>query len=190
MSDDLSLFRDSLHDITLMKQDVADNKKPTADPTAFEQRQKAAVTEREDKNHLSDFIVSEVKAYDIIEFKRPGVQNGVFRNLRLGKYEYDARLDLHNCTVAQARTELYQFIHESVNYDLRCISILHGKGGKPPEYKAIIKSHCAQWLKDMPEVLAYHSAPNNQGGAGALNILLVKSEAAKERNREKYGSPP
>ena len=42
-------------------------------------------------------------AWYVLEFKRPGIQNGVYRKLRLGHYDIEARLDLHRFTVAEAR---------------------------------------------------------------------------------------
>ena len=43
----------------------------------------------------SDDYLDWVKPNDIVSYKRPGVQEGVFRKLRLGKYSIEGRLDLH-----------------------------------------------------------------------------------------------
>ena len=47
---------------------------------------------------------------DYLAFARPGVQHGVYKNLRQGKYDIQSRLDLHRHTVEQARTALYGFV--------------------------------------------------------------------------------
>ena len=39
---------------------------------------------------------------------------------------------------------------------------------------------------DIPEVMAYHSAPVWKGGAGALYVILKKSDKASIINREIY----
>ena len=68
----------------------------------------------------------------ILSFQRPGIQNGVFRKLRLGQYQIEARLDLHRLTVEQALQAILVFIKDSIAYDIRCALITHGKGdGRP-----------------------------------------------------------
>lgn len=122
-----------------------------------------------------------------MSFKRSGVQEGVFKKLRLGKYSVDARLDLHRHTIEEARKALYDFIQECMDYDLRTLMVLHGKGDRDPERKAVIKSHTVYWLEDMEAVMAFHSAQPQHGGSGAVYVLLRKSDKAKQRNRERHG---
>lgn len=52
-------------------------------------RRKAAQLEMQaDGNFLDpDSIITQVAALDPLEFSRPGVQHGVYKNLRMGKYE-------------------------------------------------------------------------------------------------------
>lgn len=122
---------------------------------------------------------------DVLEFKRPGIQNGVYRNLRLGKYNIEARLDLHRHTVAMARAALIQFIRDCVSHDIRCAIITHGKGegrDQPP----IIKSCVAHWLPQLPEVQAFHSAQKQHGGTGATYIMLKKSERKRQEDLERH----
>lgn len=122
---------------------------------------------------------------DILEFKRPGIQNGVYRNLRLGKYHIDARLDLHRHTVAMARSALSQFVRDCVNHDIRCAVITHGKGegrDQPP----VIKSCVAHWLPQLEEVQAFHSAQKQHGGTGATYVLLKKSERKRQQDLERH----
>ncbi len=141
-----------------------------------------------DTSMVSDDYVDWLKPSDILSFKRTGVQEGVFRKLRLGKYALDGRLDLHRMTVAEARKEVFGFIGEAMNYDLRTIIILHGKGERNAERQAILKSYVAKWLKELPCILAYHSAIKQHGGTGAVYALLKKSENLKAKNREQHGS--
>jgi DNA-nicking Smr family endonuclease len=123
-----------------------------------------------------------------LSFRRPGVQNGVFRNLRQGKYTLDARLDLHKMTMEQARREVYQFIHDCLEQDVRTALIMHGKG-ELREQPALLKSCVAHWLPQMDQVLAFHSAQKAHGGAGATYVLLRKSERKKQETRDKLLNP-
>lgn len=149
-------------------------------------RRLAAMTDGErDENFLMTDYVEPVAPHDILEFSRDGVQEGVYRKLRLGKYSVDAVLDLHRKSVNQARDEVFEFLRDSHQYGLRCIMILHGKGERsdPP---ALLKSHVNKWLPELPQVMAFHSAQQHHGGSGAVYILLRKNERQKQANRDRH----
>ncbi len=152
---------------------------PHLDKTNAETRRKAALAEIEkNKNFLSGEYIEPVDALSVIEFKRDGVQTGVYRNLRLGKYQIDARLDLHNMKVDQARNAVFQFVKDCINHDIRCALITHGKG-EGREQPAQLKSCVAHWLPQFDAVLAFHSAQKQHGWVGATYVLLRKSEKKK-----------
>ena len=156
-----------------------------ASPGTARRRAAAVVDTQTDHNHLTEEYAPPVAPYDIIGFVRPGVQHGVYGKLRRGRYHPEASLDLHRMTVAQARIEVWNFLQQAYADQLRTVMIMHGKSERSPR-GAVLKSFVAHWLKEVPEVLAYHSAQPTQGGAGALYVLLKKSEAARERNRQRY----
>jgi DNA-nicking Smr family endonuclease len=186
MSQDIS-FLEELGDVKPIKQDTADVGKKTDMSASIALRREAAVIETREENYLSTSQVKEIGPYDVASFKRDGIQEGVFRKLRLGKYDCDARLDLHRMTVEQSRKAIYDFIQECMEYQLRTVLLLHGKGDKNADKKAILKSYAAHWLAEIPEVMAFHSAQPQHGGTGAMYVLLRKSDAAKNHNRERHG---
>lgn len=152
---------------------------PHLDKTNSLTRQKAATAElAKDKNFLSGEYIEPVDPLAVIEFKRDGVQNGVYRNLRLGKYQIDARLDLHHMTIEQARNAVFQFVKDCMGHDIRCALITHGKG-EGRNLPAQLKSCIAHWLPQFPEILAFHSAQKQHGWMGATYVLLRKSEKKK-----------
>lgn len=152
---------------------------PQQDKASIETRRKAATAElAKDKNFLSGEYIEPVDPLAVIEFKRDGVQNGVYRNLRLGKYQIDARLDLHHMTIDQARSAVFQFIKDCMNHDIRCALITHGKG-EGRNLPAQLKSCIAHWLPQFPEILAFHSAQKQHGWVGATYVLLRKSDKKK-----------
>lgn len=152
-------------------------------------RQRAAVTENlADRNPLTSDHVELLGPHDQLAFKRDGVQNGVYRKLRLGQYPLEARLDLHRKTVDQARQEVFGFVQDCLRYDVRSVLILHGKGERNPDNVALIKSHLAKWLPELPDVMAFHSAQLRHGGTGAVYVMLRKSRDAREHNRELHGA--
>lgn len=150
-----------------------------SDKLNADSRRKAATAVLEkDKNFLSGEYIEPVEPLAVIEFKRDGVQTGVFKSLKSGKYEIDARLDLHHMVIDQARSAVYQFIRDCMKHDIRCALITHGKGEGRGE-TAAIKSCVAHWLPQFPEVLAFHSAQRHHGWVGATYVLLKKSEKKK-----------
>lgn len=166
----------------------ADLKSSPAKTPGLDARRSAAVTDAHvDVNPLSDSAVEPVGPHDEIGFMRPGVQTGVYKKLRLGKYPIEARLDLHRMKVAQARQEVFSFLQECLRHNVRTVLILHGKGESNPEGRGVLKAFVNKWLKEIPEVMAYHSAQKQHGGTGAVYVLVRKSEEAKRENRELHG---
>ena len=164
--------------------------RPRADPrpTAgqLRRREAAEAEETEDPNYLHTGEVPPVEPHAVLEWKKDGVQPDVFRRLGTGRYTVAATLDLHRLTVDEARSALYRFVTDARGRGHRCVLIAHGRGERsdPP---ARIKSHVVFWLGQMPEVIGYRSAPRQQGGTGAMLVMLRKSDAAKGENRERYG---
>lgn len=139
-------------------------------------------------NPLVGEDIEPLDAWYVLDFKRPGIQHGVYRKLRLGRYEIEARLDLHRMTVAQAREEVFDFIRESMELGLRTVLLLHGKGQRKVEQErtAVLKGYVNRWLQDLDNVQAFHSAQPVHGGTGAVYVLLRKNPAKKRENRERF----
>ena len=184
--DELSLFLQEVADVRPLRSDHiapgAGNNLPTEAQRA---RREAATAEQLILDHLSMEAVEMLDPHDLIGFKRDGVQEGVYKKLRLGKYELQGSLDLHQKTLNEARQTLVQFIQECELRDIRCLLILHGKGERSTP-RAQLKSHVSAWLPQLPAVMAIHSAEGRHGGSGALYVLLRKSERKKVENRERH----
>lgn len=162
--------------------------KPREETPGLAERRSAAMREFfRDRNHLTTQPVEMLKSNDVLSFKRPGIQDGVFRKLRLGHYEIEARLDLHRKSLEDARREVFQFIRDCQKFELRSVIILHGKGERNQNQEALLKSYVAAWLPEMDEVMAFHSAQKHHGGTGAVYVMLRKGEKAKQANRERHG---
>lgn len=131
-------------------------------------------------------IIQPVDPHDPLAWKRDGVQEGVYRNLRLGRYRADARLDLTRKSLAQARDELRSFVQECLVHGIRTCVVSHGRGRRPDDAASVMRSALNQWLPLFDEVLAFHSAPSQHGGLGALYIMLRKNEAQRQDNWERH----
>lgn len=185
MNDDL--FAAEMSGVKRLSTDkIAENKVDKETPGKRIRRQ-LAVADKLTVDPLSSTEVPLLKSNDVLEFKRDGVQHGVYKKLRMGRYEIDARLDLHRMRIDEARREVFRFIEECRRYELRTVIVLHGKGDRNPDRVAALKSHLAVWLPQMDPVIAFHSAQAQHGGTGAVYILLKKGDTAKQNNRERHG---
>ena len=153
-----------------------------------QQRRAAAVAETGDKNPLGIEGIDALDPWYVLSFKRPGVQNGVFRKLKQGRYEAGARLNLHRMRVQRARQELFEFVRQAEELGMRSVQVVHGKGANTGEREqaSIIKGYVNHWLPQFEQVQAFHSARPQHGGTGVVYVLLRKSEQQKQLNRERF----
>ena len=191
-SDGDKVFSDEMSDVVRLKSeprvDLGRKKLAGNDPSVEHRRRAAAQVPERERNTLTQTGIAPLDAWYVLDFKRAGVQNGVFRKLKQGRYEAESRLDLHRMTAEMARKEIFEFIEESYRYGLRSVLIIHGKGESNADRarSSILKGSVDQWLRDLEVVLAFHSAQPRDGGTGAAYVLLRKSEEKKRENREKF----
>ncbi|SON49380.1 DNA endonuclease SmrA [Vibrio tapetis] len=184
--DELDLFAQMMTDVRPISQDKAVLQKQHNLTDAHIAKQEAAVHLSEsDPEYLSIDNAPMLKPDGFLEFKRSGVQEGVYRKLRLGKYPLQARLDLHRKSLKEARDEVLKFLRQCQRLDVRTVIIVHGKGERsnPP---ALMKSFVAAWLEQIQEVMCFHSAQRYHGGTGAVYVMLRKSAEKKLENRERH----
>ena len=158
---------------------------PLDKATIAVRRESALTNQARAIDPLADGEVKQLEPSAILEYRKAGVQHGVYKSLRLGRYEIDARLDLHRLSVEQARQQVYQFIGDCMANDIRCALITHGKG-EGRKTPAVIKSHIAHWLPQIDAVLAFYSSQPRHGGTGACYVLLKKSEKLRRENLEQH----
>ena len=154
-------------------------------PGVLQRRSAAQAEQLRDGNFLDpDTVIKPVDPHDYLAFSRPGVQHGVYKNLRLGKYDIQSRLDLHRHNVEQARVALWSFIEDCQKHGVRCALVTHGKGEGRAQ-PARLKSCVNHWLRQFDQVLAFHTAQKQHGGAGATYVLIKKNSLARLSTSEK-----
>lgn len=168
-----ALFRDSVDKTRRLKPDGRHRKKPSRPSTRplSRQRDEQAVMEELLDHPLEP---EELATGDELEYRQSGVQHAVMRKLRRGQYTVDKELDLHGMTVAMARPVFVEFLQEAQRQNWRCVRIIHGKGLRSGHRGPVLKRKVAVWLKRRQEVLAYCSAKPQDGGHGAVYVLLQK----------------
>ncbi len=114
----------------------------------------------------------DVESGDELGFRRDGVPESVLRRLRRGEYAVRDEIDLHGMTQDEARRALGAFLADSVLHRRRCVRIIHGKGLGSGHRGPVLKSAVNRWLRRHDAVKAFCSARRNDGGTGALYVLL------------------
>jgi DNA-nicking Smr family endonuclease len=122
--------------------------------------------------YLSDYYAHAVQSDSVLSYN-PNRIATQYKLLRSGKIPWQARLDLHGLKTDLARETLARFIQEQYADSCRCLLIIHGKGGRHGE-EPILKNLVNHWLRQFPQVLAFHSAVPKDGGTGALYVLLKR----------------
>lgn len=103
----------------------------------------------------------------------------VLMSLKSGKRQTQAVIDLHGLRLEQAAQELSMAMTDWLRRGLRVVRIVHGKGKK--QGYSVIKSHIPYWLDYIPQVLAYSSCRQEDGGTGAVVLLLKKAQKNQQR---------
>jgi DNA-nicking Smr family endonuclease len=109
---------------------------------------------------------------DALSFRRPGIGMDVTRKLRKGYWSLQGELDLHGLRREDAREALAAFIRDAHRRGWRCVRVVHGKGLGSPGKTPVLKGKVQSWLIQKNEVLAFVQARGDEGGAGALVVLL------------------
>ena len=112
-----------------------------------------------------------VKSEEVMIYYKNTLSNSHRKKLQQGQLVIQAKLDLHGLNIDLARETLCNFIQKQYEYGYRCLLIVHGKGGLHGE-TPILKNHVNDWLQQLPQVLAFHSAQQRHGGTGAVYVLL------------------
>lgn len=109
---------------------------------------------------------------EALSFKRNGVGQDVVRKLRRGTWVVQKQLDLHGLRTDDARDAVAIFIREAAKKGLRCVRVIHGKGLGSANREPVLKGKVRSWLTQKNEVMAFVEARDQDGGAGAVVVLL------------------
>lgn len=184
---ELNLFFKEMADVVPLKTPgkIAVKRIDPNTPGQQYRREKAQYSQQDIDGPLSLVLRKPLPADAWITYKRDGIQTGVYKNLRLGKYPLEATLNLFRKTPVEARDELLQFVAECQDHNIRSVLIVFGRGRRAD---AQIKSYLAQWLPEMEPVQACHTALQQHGGVSAVYVLLRKSEQLRTENRERHAA--
>jgi len=108
-----------------------------------------------------------------------GLSAGYTSKLRQGRRSAGRTgIDLHGYKRAEAREVVTAFLWESFARNLRCVLVISGRGLNSRDKQPILKKGLVSWLTRSPLkrlVLAFASARSQDGGAGAVYVLLRRN---------------
>ena len=125
--------------------------------------------------HFSDEFEPDLNRQGPMKYCRPDVDSFETKNLRRGQYVPDLILDLHGLDQHQAKLEIAALLYACQKQHAQCICIVHGIGAR------VLKNKVPHWLVQHPDVMAFHQAPLEWGGNGAILALI---ELKDKFNRE------
>jgi DNA-nicking Smr family endonuclease len=161
--DESALFRDAVRDVR--PRPAVSNRVTVAKPKPRIRRQRVEPAQLDAEPAL-------LSSSDELSFRRNDITHSVWQRLRRGDYVAAAEMDLHGLTAKQACKALAEFINEALQYDYRCVRIIHGKGYRCVERAPVLKNQVNSWLRQCHAVAAFCSARAAAGGSGAVLVLL------------------
>ncbi len=120
------------------------------------------------------------QAGDGLSFRRDGVTEQAFRQLRRGQVPVEAELDLHGLTAARAEAALTLFLAEALAQQLEGLRIVHGKGLRSGERGPVLRLLVSDFLRRVGAVQAFASARVADGGSGATLVLLAPGSRSRQ----------
>ena len=175
-NDDFSLFSAEFSGIKKLKQDTI--KLPTKNIKKKQFIKQTAEAGLE-TYHFSDGFEPHIAQTGPVRYLRQGAPKYLIKQLRRGDFEPEIILDLHGLTQEEAKRELGALIAYCKKEGLYCGSVMHGLG------KYILKKQVPLWLAQHPDILAFHQAPLEFGGHGALLVLIELEDWQMKREYEK-----
>lgn len=188
--DDEKLFAQAMRGVKPIKTDEtpvpapAKPKKPSAQILA---RRAAAVgVDEAGMQGISDTqaMLNPVASEAVLSYRLATLQHRIFEQLKTGKLRWYEAVDLHGCTIEEARSAVLQIIEMARQANENVIKIVHGKGPQ-----AILKTYVNGWLRQHREVLAFVSAPAEQGGTGAVLVLIKRAERQSSDDKANPAKP-
>ena len=166
-----SLFQQAVKNARPLNIDVPFTEKTYPKPIAkqFMRDEKQAL-----KDSLSDnyYPAHELESGEELLYLRTGQSPDVLSKLRRGFWVVQAQIDLHGLISDEAREYVAEFLSSCKKKNIRCIRIVHGKGLGSRNREPVLKHKLRNWLMQKDEVIAYAQAKPEDGGSGAVIVLL------------------
>jgi len=167
--EDAELFREAIGEVRRIESEpgASDRPRPPPEPKRLKIDESEALRESRDlAGRLPPLDGAELQNY-----RRPEIPERTLKQLSRGEFSVQDEIDLHSLRASDAEILLKRFLNEARSGMNCCVRIVHGKGLRS-EGAPVLKMLVDRVLRQRGDVLAFASAPANQGGSGAVLVLL------------------
>jgi DNA-nicking Smr family endonuclease len=168
--DDAALFRDAIGPVRALPDRPPPPERPRPRPTPRMAQRDEADAANEFRRALT---ADALEAGDALSYRRDNVNPRTLQRLRRGEFAAQDEIDLHWADMRQAEAMLRAFLAHARDQGHGCVRVIHGKGLHGDSQAPVLKNLVDRLLRHRADVLAFHSAPANQGGTGAVLVLLA-----------------
>ena len=169
-ADDRALFLDAIGSVRRIESDRQDTRAPPPAPEPVQSRRDDARVMEELLRPLPSSL--DPDAAEPLRYLKNGIAPRILLKLGRGQYSVRDELDLHQMTAAVAKDAIARFLAECKARDFLCVKIIHGKGLRSKHTGPVLKALTDRLLRQRSDVLAFRSARFNDGGSGAVVVLL------------------
>lgn len=178
-SDDRAAFLDAVGDAKQLNSDPRGVLQPSLPPgnarhvPIYDEEAEALAELERLVDGVTHFDIADTDEF--IEGLAEGVDRRLLTKLRKGEFAVQAHLDLHGMRRDDARQAVAEFVDQACRNGHRCIRIVHGRGLNSKDKVPVLKLLLTSWLERGRvgrAVLAFCTARPNDGGAGAVYVLL------------------
>jgi DNA-nicking Smr family endonuclease len=168
--DDHELFVQSIGKVRPVKQTTRAPSKPRPPPEPVQ----SLLDEARVPHELIDSAIDPalIEVGEELSYLKDGHSPQLLRDLKRGRYSIADEIDLHQMTAAVAQEAIVAFLADSKRAGRYCVKIIHGKGLRSRNEGPVLKRLVDRMLRRRADVLAYASAKPEQGGTGAVLVLL------------------
>ena len=107
-----------------------------------------------------------------LNFSAPGIGPDVMKKMRKGHWPVQDELDLHGKRRDEARQAVDDFLLKAKRRNYRCVCVIYGRGFGSRGGEPVLKSMVHSWLVQTEGVIAFCQARAEEGGEGAIMVLL------------------
>lgn len=169
---ELNLFKQAVTNVRPLKSNGAVQhpiKKPKPTPKQFNRDEHQALIDSLSDHYIPSY---ELETGEELLYVRDGHSPVILSKLRRGHWVVQKHIDLHGLVSDEARAYVSEFISDCKKRGIRCVRIVHGKGLGSYNKEPILKNKVRGWLMQKDEVIAYAQAKQEDGGSGAVVVLL------------------
>jgi DNA-nicking Smr family endonuclease len=169
-AEDRALFLDAIGAVRRIETDRHDARAPAPRPEPVQSRRDDARVIEELLRPLPSSL--DPDAAEPLRYLKEGLAPRILLKLGRGQYSVRDEIDLHQMTALVAKDAIARFLGECKARGHLCVKIIHGKGLRSKNEGPVLKALTDRLLRQRGDVLAFRSARWNDGGSGAVIVLL------------------